>query len=109
MKNKKFKIKAEERLKKLEADNRLFLKRDDFQIEMDKTEGRIFAFIREQMAKYSENLNSYKETLDDCVVKFDKQITDYRSQVLWRIKDCEELLRNRVSTQELNDSVKSLE
>jgi len=29
--------------------------------------------------------------------------------VLWRIKDCEELLKNRVASQELNDQIKALE
>ena len=29
--------------------------------------------------------------------------------MLWRIKDCEELLKSRVSTQELNDQVKAVE
>lgn len=29
--------------------------------------------------------------------------------MLWRIKDCEELLKSRVTTQELNDKIKSLE
>lgn len=31
-------------------------------------------------------------------MKFDKKINDYRSEVLWRIKDCEELLKGRVKT-----------
>lgn len=43
------------------------------------------------------------------MAKFDKQINDYRSQVLWRIKDCEELLKSRVASQELNDQIKALE
>ena len=43
------------------------------------------------------------------MAKFDKQINDYRSQVLWRIRDCEELLKNRVANQELNDKLKHLE
>lgn len=47
--------------------------------------------------------------MEDHVAKFDKQLNDYRSQVLWRIKDCEELLKNRVSAQELNDQIKALE
>ena len=43
------------------------------------------------------------------MTKFDKQLNDYRSQVLWRIKDCEELLKNRVAAQELQDQMKALE
>ena len=42
-------------------------------------------------------------------MKFDKKINDYRSEVLWRIKDCEELLKSRVATQELNDELITLE
>ena len=29
--------------------------------------------------------------------------------MLWRIKDCEELLKNRISAQELNDQIKAVE
>jgi hypothetical protein len=43
------------------------------------------------------------------MTKFDKKIDDYRSQVLWRIRDCEELLKSRVSTQELSDIIKGLD
>lgn len=43
------------------------------------------------------------------MINFDKKINDYRSQVLWRVKDCEELLKGRVANQELVDSIRSLE
>ena len=47
--------------------------------------------------------------MEDNIAKFDKQLNDYRSQVLWRIRDCEELLKARVSTQELSDQIKAVE
>lgn len=42
-------------------------------------------------------------------MSFDKQMNDYRSQVLWRVKDCEELLKERVTGQEMRDSIRNLE
>ena len=76
---------------------------------MEKMERRINDYIREGFSKLHENMKEHKDYLDGAVGKFDKQIKDYRSQVLWRIKDCEELLKSRVANQELNDQIKALE
>lgn len=40
---------------------------------------------------------------------FTKRVDDNQSETLWRIKDCEELLRSRVSDKYVNDSLKALE
>lgn len=36
-------------------------------------------------------------------------MNDNQSETLWRIKDCEELLRSRVSNKYVDDAVKSVE
>lgn len=36
-------------------------------------------------------------------------MNDNASETLWKIKDCEELLRSRVSDKYVNDSIKSLD
>ena len=64
---------------------------------MEKMETRIHDFIHEALAKLNERMKDHKDILDDNIKKFDKKIDDYRSQVLWRIKDCEELLKSRVA------------
>jgi len=85
------------------------MSKDQFFLEQDKMEKRIGTYMREQCQAFSEQLVDQKSWLEVSLANFDKQIKDYRSQVLWRIKDCEELLKSRVTTQELNDKIKSLE
>ena len=52
MKNRKFKNKAEERLTKLEQAQIQNVKKDQFHSELEKQEGRIFGYIREQLEKF---------------------------------------------------------
>jgi SMC interacting uncharacterized protein involved in chromosome segregation len=40
---------------------------------------------------------------------FGKKVNDNQADTLWRIKDCEELLRSRVSDKYVNDALKSLD
>ena len=70
---------------------------------MERAENRIYQYIRESITKVNESIAETKKYMDENVTNFDKKLNDYRSQVLWRIKDCEELLKSRVATQELND------
>ena len=103
MKNKKFKNKATERLDKLESYYGTYVSKDLLAFELEKIEKRISGFITEQLQKQTDRIIKNEEQLNEATTKFDKQVNDYRSQVLWRIKDCEELLKNRVSTQEMQD------
>jgi hypothetical protein len=43
------------------------------------------------------------------VTAFGKKTDDIQQETLWRIKDCEELLKVRVSDKFVNDSIKSVE
>jgi len=54
-------------------------------------------------------LNAYKKELSEAMQYFTKRVDDNQSETLWRIKDCEELLRSRVSDKYVNDSLKALE
>ena len=54
-------------------------------------------------------MNSYKEELADAVTTFGKKTDDIQSETLWRIKECEELLRNRVSEKYVLDALHSLD
>ena len=66
------------------------------------------SFMRDQTQMFREELVDQKQYLEDSMANFDKQLNDYRSQVLWRIKDCEELLKSRVTKQELNDQISAI-
>ena len=98
LKNRRFKIKAEERLDKLEEAMLRLVTKEDYNHGLNKAESRISDYVREQMMKSQETLVEQKNVLDETINEFDQKINDYRKQVLWRIKDAEELLKGRVST-----------
>jgi hypothetical protein len=71
-------------------------------------EQRTMKYINERLALFQENLNAYRTELNEAVVGFGKKTDDAKGETLWRIKDCEELLRSRVSDKYVDDAVKSL-
>lgn len=54
-------------------------------------------------------MNVIKLELNTAVTNFGKNVDDIKGETLWRIKDCEELLRSRVSDKYVNDAVKALD
>ena len=66
-------------------------------------------YINERLGLFQENLNGNRAELNEAVTQFGKRVDDIKSETLWRIKDCEELLRSRVSDKYVNDAIKSLE
>ena len=66
-------------------------------------------YIDDRLGLFQENLNNYKKELNEALTFFDKKVNDNQSATLWRIKDCEELLRSRVSDKYVNDAVKAIE
>ena len=66
-------------------------------------------YINEQLGTFQENLNGYKKELNEALTHFDKKVNDNQSATLWHIKDCEELLKSRVSDKYVNDAVKAVE
>jgi len=66
-------------------------------------------YITDRLGKFQENLNEHRFDLNEAVTNFGKRTDDIQSETVWRIKDCEELLRSRVSDKYVNDMVKSLE
>lgn len=66
-------------------------------------------YVNEKLGNFQENLNKIKTELTDAITFFEKKVNDNQSATLWRIKDCEELLRSRVSDKYVNDAVKAVE
>ena len=82
---------------------------DQFREESQVTETRTMRYIDDRLGLFQENLNNYKKELSEALVHFDKKVNDNQSATLWRIKDCEELLKSRVSDKYVNDAVNSAE
>lgn len=69
----------------------------------------MLTFVNTQLGNFQENLNNYKKELSDALTFFGKKVDDNQSETLWKIKDCQELLKSRVSDKYVNDSLKALE
>ena len=109
IKNRKFKTKAEERLEALEKAQLKNVQKDQYYRDLEQMEGRIVQHVRESLEKQNQKLEQHKKDLDTAKQDFEQKVHDYRGQVLWRIKDCEELLKERVTKQEIRDQNKSIE
>lgn len=72
-------------------------------------EQRTLTYINDRLGTFQENLNGYKKELNEALTFFEKKVNDNQAGTLWRIKDCEELLRSRVSNKYVDDAVKSVE
>lgn len=47
--------------------------------------------------------------MNEALTHFNKKVNDNQSETLWRIKDCEELLRSRVSDKYVNDAITAID
>ena len=47
--------------------------------------------------------------MSEALTNFNKKVDDNQAETVWRIKDCEELLKGRVSDKYVNDSIKAVE
>lgn len=105
----RFKSQTDERIEKLERQIPKLFTIDQFREESQVTETRTMRYIDDRLGLFQENLNNYKKELSEALVHFDKKVNDNQSATLWRIKDCEELLKSRVSDKYVNDAVNSAE
>ena len=59
--------------------------------------------MRESINKFEDRIAEQEQRLNEAIIGFEKRVNDHQSEVLWRIQDCEELLKNRVSEQRVRD------
>ena len=105
----KFKTDTDDRVTKLEKMMVKCFTTDQFREESQLTEQRTLKQINERLGDFQENLNGYREELSQAVTAFGKKTDDVQGETLWRIKECEELLRNRVSEKFVMDALHSLD
>ena len=100
---KKFKLNAKSRIDSLEQQTHLMVPKDMFHSEMEKLEERMVQFIRDGTTKLSTDIRQLREDLNTTRGNFEKRVDDYKSQVLWRIVECEERIRERVARTEVKN------
>ena len=78
LKNRRAKIKTEDRLNKLESAMLAYATKEDLNTGMTKVESRLNVYIREQVGKLQETQASHKSYLEDTINSFEEKIHDYK-------------------------------
>lgn len=55
------------------------------------------------------DFEKFKEVIDKKFANFQLKIDDTETKTIWKIKDCEELLKQRVNKQYITNSIESAE
>ena len=105
----KFRTDTSDRLDRLEKLIPKCFTVDQFRDQSQLMEERTLKYVNDRLGDFQENLNGHREELVDAVTTFGKKTDDIQQETLWRIKDCEELLKVRVSDKFVNDAIKSIE
>lgn len=57
------------------------------------------------MGNLQENLIMHQDRLSKTIIQFQELVGDNQRETLWKIRDCEDLLKTRISEQKVNDIV----
>ena len=66
-------------------------------------------FVNFQIADLQAKINSQDEKLNEAITMLEGKVFDNQKETLWKIKECEELLRNRISEIKVNDMFRKFE
>ena len=96
---KKFKKKAEKLLFQLEKDCESSIKIDFFRKEHEDYQERIREYVMIQMGNIQENLTQHRDEQVKTVNVFEEHIEKIKKETLWKITDCEDIIKTRISEQ----------
>ena len=65
--------------------------------------------LTEQLGNLQENLNIHKDNLSQSITLFEEKVNENQKETLWKIRDCEDLLKTRISEQKVQDMCEKLE
>lgn len=94
---KKFKKKAEKILYELEKSNEKYIKIDFFRKEHEDYQERIRDYVMIQMGNIQENLTQHRDEQVQTVNLFEEHIEKIKKETLWKITDCEDIIKTRIS------------
>lgn len=66
-------------------------------------------FVTEQLGILQESLNQHKEQIKKTEVRFEEKVNNNQKDTLWKIKETEELMKQRISEVKVNDMCQKLE
>ena len=76
-----------------------FVRHEKFQKEYDQYEERIRAYVVEQMASLHTKLEEHKDEVQQSTVHLEELVNKNQKDTLWKIEDCEALLKTRITEQ----------
>lgn len=64
--------------------------------------------LTEKFNEFRDSLSTRVLNMEKKLQNFDNQIDSYRTEVLWRIQNAEELIKSRISEHKVNDLLDTL-
>ena len=92
----------------MEKDNENFVKIDFFRKEHEDYQERIRDYVMIQMGNIQENLTQHRDEQVKTVNVFEEHIEKIKKETLWKITDCEDIIKTRISEQQANSLIESL-
>jgi hypothetical protein len=92
----------------LEKDTENFIKIDFFRKEHEDYQERIRDYVMIQMGNIQENLTQHRDEQVKTVNVFEEHIEKIKKETLWKITDCEDIIKTRISEQQANSLIESL-
>ena len=62
-----------------------------------------------QMGNVQLNMNNHKEEHIQTVNNFAEHVDQLKKETLWKIKDCEDIIKTRIPEQKFNDTIEALD
>lgn len=105
----KFKTETQNRLDSIEKVLPKCFTIDQFREESHIQETRILKQINERLGIFQENLNKQKKDLSDSLISFNEKVDANEKETVWKINDCIDLLKTRVSDKYIDDAIAALD
>ena len=102
---KKGRKKAEDRITKLEERSKLFITAEHYRSEFENYEQRTRGYVDNQLGSLQENLMMHQDRLSKTILNFQELVDDTKKETIWKIKDCEDLLKTRISEEKVNNMI----
>ena len=109
IKLKKWQSQAQKEIKTLQEQCATFIKLETFRQELTENEKRCRDYTTQRADELTENLLKQQQTLGETIKKFENDLSKNEQQTLWKIRDCEDLLKTRISEHKVNDMIDAID
>ena len=89
-------------MSRIESQCHGFVRHERFQAEYNQYEDRIRAYVVEQMTAFSKKFEEHKAEVAKTTDHLEELVNKNQKDTLWKIEDCESLLKTRITEQKTN-------